>query len=92
MTQIICLANSWKFEERCIAGINPTTGQWIRPVFSLYPEDDRVPVDVRLIQGKELASLASRSSGVGRKPRTLKRKRGITKSLKLLPEKLEFSG
>lgn len=57
MTQIICLANSWKFEERCIAGINPTTGQWIRPVSSLYPEDGRVPVGVRLIQGKEPALL-----------------------------------
>lgn len=57
MTQIICLANSRKFEERCIAGINPTTGQWIRPVSSLYPEDGRVPANVRLIQGKEPALL-----------------------------------
>ncbi len=57
MTQIICLANSWKFEERCIAGINPTTGRWIRPVSSFYPEDGRVPVRVRLIQGKEPALL-----------------------------------
>ena len=30
MAQIICLANSWKLEERCIAGINPDKGQWIR--------------------------------------------------------------
>ena len=30
--EIICLANSLKGNERCIAGINPNTGQWIRPV------------------------------------------------------------
>jgi hypothetical protein len=57
MVQIICLANSWKLEERCIAGINPITGQWIRPVCSLYPQDGRVPRSVRLIQGKEPAIL-----------------------------------
>lgn len=53
MVQIICLANSWKLEERCIAGINPKTGQWIRPVCSLYPQDGRVPRGVRLVQGRE---------------------------------------
>ena len=53
MTQIICLANSWKLEERCIAGINPQTGKWIRPVCDRYPKDGRVPKDVRLIAGKE---------------------------------------
>jgi len=53
MTQIICLANSFKHKERCIAGINPQTGKWIRPVCDRYPEDGRVPSDIRLIQGKE---------------------------------------
>lgn len=53
MAQIICLANSWKLKERCIAGINPNTGQWIRPVCRLYPNDGRVPASIRLIQGKE---------------------------------------
>ncbi|HEY9637522.1 MAG TPA: hypothetical protein V6D14_29265 [Coleofasciculaceae cyanobacterium] len=57
MTQIICLANSWKLEERCIAGINANTGQWIRPVCSLYPKDGRVPASVRLIEGREPALL-----------------------------------
>ena len=35
MTQIICLANSWKEKGRCIAGINPINGRWIRPVSDL---------------------------------------------------------
>ncbi|MBD2199904.1 MULTISPECIES: dual OB domain-containing protein [Calothrix] len=57
MAQIICLANSWKLGERCIAGINLATGQWVRPVSSLYPEDGRVPRNMRIIQGKEPALL-----------------------------------
>lgn len=51
MTQIICLANSWKRGDRCIAGINPTTSQWIRPVSDL--PDGRVPKQLRLIGGTE---------------------------------------
>lgn len=55
MTQIICLANSWKLGDRCIAGIDPATGKWIRPVSNL--PDGRVPKGVRLIEGKEPALL-----------------------------------
>lgn len=51
MTQIICLANSWKNKERCIAGINPDTSKWIRPVSKL--DDGRVPSSSRLIDGQE---------------------------------------
>lgn len=47
MTRIICLANSWKRGERCIAGINPVTGKWIRPVSDL--PDGQVPKTSRLI-------------------------------------------
>lgn len=57
MVQIICLANSRKLEERCIAGINPQTGRWIRPVSRLYPDDGRVPRHVRLVKGREPALL-----------------------------------
>ena len=32
MTQIICLANSIRPGGRCIAGKDPNTGEWIRPV------------------------------------------------------------
>lgn len=53
MTQIICLANSWKYEERCIAGINPQTGRWIRPISTQYSNDGRVPQEIRLIDGQE---------------------------------------
>lgn len=55
MTQIICLANSWKRGDRCIAGINSLKGQWIRPVSSL--PDGRIPKEMRLIGGTEPALL-----------------------------------
>jgi len=32
MARIICLANSRKLSHRCIAGIYPETGLWVRPV------------------------------------------------------------
>ncbi len=52
--RIICLANSWKLGERCIAGIDIDTGKWVRPVCdSLYPEDGKVPESIRLINGRE---------------------------------------
>lgn len=54
LKRIVCLANSWKLRERCIAGIDLDTGQWIRPVCdSLYPEDGRVPRSIRMIEGRE---------------------------------------
>lgn len=55
MTQIICLANSWKHGDRCIAGINSLKGQWIRPVSSL--PDGRIPKEMRLIGRTEPALL-----------------------------------
>ena len=51
LTSIICLANSWKHGDRCIAGINPETGRWIRPISDL--EDGRIPRSMRLLEGKE---------------------------------------
>ncbi len=54
MAKIICLANSWKLGERCIAGIDIDTGKWIRPVCdNIYPTDGRVPKNVRLVEGRE---------------------------------------
>lgn len=41
-TRMICLANSSKRSERCVAGIDPTSGQWIRPVSPQY-SDGKVP-------------------------------------------------
>lgn len=55
MTEIICLANSWKRGERCIAGINLLKSQWIRPVSDL--PDGRIPKEMRLIGGTEPALL-----------------------------------
>ncbi|MGB7444394.1 MAG: hypothetical protein WA919_25300 [Coleofasciculaceae cyanobacterium] len=52
--KVICLSNSWKLDERCIAGIDIDTGKWVRPVCdALYPEDGRVPASIRLVEGKE---------------------------------------
>jgi hypothetical protein len=51
--RIICLSNSLKYGERCIAGINIDTGKWVRPVSDLFPEDGKVPESIRLIKGKE---------------------------------------
>jgi hypothetical protein len=54
LKRIVCLSNSWKLEERCIAGIDLDTGRWVRPVCdSLYPKDGKVPKSARLIEGKE---------------------------------------
>jgi hypothetical protein len=54
-TRIICLANSWKHHGRCIAGIDPATGRWIRPVAS-DTDDGRIG-SRRLIWGREPALL-----------------------------------
>ncbi|NMG08187.1 hypothetical protein [Brasilonema sp. UFV-L1] len=51
MAKIICLANSQKHNERCIAGIEISTGKWIRPVS--YLDDGRIPRNVRLVNGEE---------------------------------------
>lgn len=54
LKRIICLANSEKLRERCIAGIDLDTGKWVRPVCDkLYPEDGRVPESIRLVEGRE---------------------------------------
>lgn len=54
LKRIVCLSNSWKLEERCIAGIDLDTGRWVRPVCDgLYPKDGKVPKSARLIEGKE---------------------------------------
>ncbi|BFM39888.1 hypothetical protein [Synechocystis sp. LKSZ1] len=43
MAEIICLANSYKNQGRCIAGISLRTGQWIRPISDL--DDGRIPLN-----------------------------------------------
>ena len=55
MGRIICLANSWKRREHCIAGIDPATGRWVRPVTDT--PDGSVPRYARLIYGAEPALL-----------------------------------
>jgi hypothetical protein len=51
MVKIICLANSKKHGDRCIAGIDICTGKWIRPVSD--GEDGRISRDIYLINNEE---------------------------------------
>jgi hypothetical protein len=55
MTRIICLANSWKRGERCIAGINELQGKWVRPISDL--PDGQIPKEMRQIDRLEPALL-----------------------------------
>jgi RecQ family ATP-dependent DNA helicase/uracil-DNA glycosylase family 4 len=50
-TEIVCLANSRKHGARCIAGIVPSNGAWVRPVSNL--DDGRVERATRLVDGRE---------------------------------------
>ena len=58
-TQIICLANSAKYSERCVAGIEPDSRQWIRPVSDTHPEDGRVPSTTSVIDDGDMLTLAA---------------------------------
>lgn len=51
LTRIICLANSWKHGDTCIAGIEPSTGKWIRPVSDF--DDGRILRNIRMVEGRE---------------------------------------
>jgi hypothetical protein len=53
--EIICLANSYKHHERCIAGIDRESGQWVRPISEL--EDGRIPLDNNFIQTSKIRIL-----------------------------------
>ncbi len=55
MTRIICLANSWKRGNRCIAGIHTIKGDWVRVISDL--PDGGIPKEMRLIDGQEPALL-----------------------------------
>lgn len=55
MTRIICLANSWKCGNRCIAGIHTITQKWVRAISNL--PDGSVSASVRLINSREPALL-----------------------------------
>lgn len=51
MARIICLANSYKHGGRCIAGIDPDTGKWVRPIPDT--KNRAVTSDMRLINGRD---------------------------------------
>lgn len=55
MVSIICLANSWKRGDRCLAGIALHTGEWIRPVSELA--DGRIPLNMLIVAGEAVAPL-----------------------------------
>ena len=50
--EIICLANSYKNHDRCIAGINLETGNWVRPVSDL--DDGRIPLGNHRIMAENI--------------------------------------
>lgn len=54
-TQLICLANSWKRGERCVAGIEPSTGKFIRPVTD--SKEGKIPIYVSYLETGEPALL-----------------------------------
>jgi hypothetical protein len=49
MAEVICLANSRKEHERCVAGINRITGKFIRPVSRT--DSQAIPEDWTLLGG-----------------------------------------
>lgn len=51
MAEIICLANSNKLNERCLAGIDIATGEWIRPVSARSHQE--ITWAMRQINGNE---------------------------------------
>jgi hypothetical protein len=51
-TTVLCLANSKKEGQRCIAGIDVRTGQWVRPVSRHTPKGE-VPLRERQVDGQE---------------------------------------
>lgn len=56
LRKIVCLANSWKNRERCLAGIDLDSEKWVRPVCDRderYSNDGRIPRSVRLLEGRE---------------------------------------
>ncbi|MDT9178226.1 MAG: hypothetical protein P5702_12405 [Limnospira sp. PMC 1291.21] len=55
MAKLICLANSRKHNDRCIAGIEISTGKWVRPVTRL--DDGRIPVNMSQINGRLIQPL-----------------------------------
>ncbi len=55
IVRMVCLANSWKLNERCVAGIDLSTGKWIRPVSDL-PHGE-VPTAKTVINGQEMSLL-----------------------------------
>jgi hypothetical protein len=49
LSRIIVLANSWKHTDWCLAGIDASTGKWVRPVTDL--DDGRVRKSDMKLQG-----------------------------------------
>ena len=55
MVEIICFANSLKRGGRCIAGINSSTGEWVRPISRL--DDGRIPSNLSIVDGEPIQPL-----------------------------------
>lgn len=55
IVRIVCLANSWKLNERCVAGIELSSGAWVRPVSNL-PHGE-VPTALTVVSGHDIGLL-----------------------------------
>lgn len=53
--EIICLANSYKYRGRCIAGIDRNSGQWVRPISGL--EYGQIPLDANYVKVNDISIL-----------------------------------
>jgi hypothetical protein len=54
LTRMICLANSWRPDGRCVAGIDIGTGKWVRPVPAT---GDAIPEQRLYLKGRFLSLL-----------------------------------
>ena len=55
MSEVLCLANSYKEKDRCVAGIELSTGKFVRPVSKT--KSQAVPKEWTLLDSKPLEPL-----------------------------------
>ena len=66
LVRMICMANSWREHDRCVAGICYETGEWIRPVSSAGGPigDNDTIIDGRHIKPLDIVQMRLRQPSV----------------------------